>query len=333
MVNYGIIGYGNAGVVHHRILSRIRNVSVVGIYDTEEARRKAAKDMGIKAYADLPSLIEKVDAVSICTPHNTHAPLAITALRSGVDVICEKPIATNRLDAYKMIQASEENRKLLGVISQHRYEVANMLLKSEIDKGKLGRLISTSISVKWRKEASYYSDWHGNMERCGGGVLITNAIHMIDVAAWLNGGIKAVYAMSKNVRAMEVEDNVMALVEYPNDSFGVFDCSTSTNPFFGSALEVVGSDNSVRLFDGMIVFWGGKSQEEIRRLNEQIRKLNKRTWGKKYFGYGHVFQIEDFINCIKNRSTLAVDGIEGTKALEAVLAIMESAKTGSRIKL
>ena len=208
------------------------------------------------------------------------------------------------------------------------------LVKNAIDTGDIGELISTSINVKWSKSEEYYQWWQGKMAYAGGGVLINQAIHAIDLAQWFNGGISTVHAYTKSQRPyLEVEDNAVVLVEYNNYTFGVFDCSTSVNPFFGTSLEIIGSKNSLRLFDGRIVFWGGKSDGEIEKQNKLFEEMDAETWGKKYFGHGHIYQINDFVSALNEDRSPLICGEDGRATLEIILSIIESAKTNKIITL
>ena len=338
-VRYGVVGYGDCGQVHCRILSSLPSASLEVICDLDERKLDLARKLYPKSrfYHEIDEIFanEEIEAISICTPHNTHFDLSKKAFSRKVHVLCEKPLAITIEDSEEMIRKARENGVYLGYISQHRFEFAPSLLKREIERGILGDIISTSISVKWKKERDYYEgSWKGNKSKAGGGVIINQGIHMIDVASWLNGGISSVYAMSRTSRDyIDVEDNAVVLVEYENGAFGVFDFSTSTNPFLGTGLEVVGSKNTVKLFEGRILKWGGKTPEEIQNLNDRIAKIDEKSWGKKYFGYGHIYQIKEFVESILNKREPIVNGEEGKKVLEIVVAIMNSSVEGRRIKI
>jgi len=334
-IKYGIIGFGNAGIVHAKVLNSIKNVDLVAICDINPRKTSLARNLyKVNLYKDFRTMIKKenLDGVSICLPHYLHSGVSIFCMKNKINVLCEKPIATRIVDADKMIKCSYKNKVLLGTIFQHRFEPINLMIKKEIESDKLGSLISTSISVKWKKTKDYYLNWQGNKHMAGGGVLINQAIHFIDLAQWFNGGIKSVIGNMKTEREyITVEDNAIAMVFYNNNSFGVFDCSTSSNPFFGSTIEIIGSLNSIKICDGHIVFWGGKTDNAIKKINFEINKLDRKFWGKKYFGYGHIFQIKDFIKSISLNKLPSVGGEDGKQALKIVLAIINSSKNNKKI--
>ncbi len=334
-IRYGVIGFGNAGKVHSKVLGNIKNVDFTSVCDISLKERSLAKDMyAVSVYGDFKEMVKKenLDGVSICLPHYLHSPVSIFCMKNKINILCEKPIATKVADAEKMIQCSHKNNILFGTIFQHRFEPINIMIKKEIENGRLGNLISTSVNVKWRKTKDYYLNWQGDKIKAGAGVLINQAIHFIDLAQWFNGGVKSVLGNIKTDRKyITVEDNAIANVFYNNNSFGVFDCSTSSNPFFGSTIEIIGSINSIKMHDGRIIFWGGKTDAEIVKINNKIKKMDKETWGKKYFGYGHIFQIKNFIESIKFNKAVSVSGEDGKETLKIILAIIKSSKTKKRV--
>lgn len=336
-IKYAIIGFGNAGQVHAKVVDQIKNVDFVAVCDINKDKNEVARQKyGVKTYCDFADMSEKetLDAVSVCLPHCLHAPASIFMERQGINVLCEKPLATSMIDAKKMIKNAREHKVILGSIFQHRFEPINVLIKKEIGEGRLGDIISTSVNVKWKKTKEYYSDWQGDKKQAGAGVLINQAIHFIDLAQWFNGGVKSVVGKIKTNREyIDVEDNAIVLVSYNNGGFGVFDCSTSANPFLGSTIEIVGSLNSVRMHDGYVMAWGGKTESEINKINDSIREVDKETWGKKYFGYGHIFQIKNFIKAIANNGEPAIKGEDGLDTLKLVLSIIASSKNNKEIKL
>lgn len=336
-LKYAIIGFGNAGQVHAKVLSRVKNVNLVAVCDIDEERRELArKKYSVRTYGDFKDMAkkEKIGAVSICLPHYLHASVSVFMEVRGINVLCEKPLAISVTDAEKMIRVARKHGVILGSIFQHRFEPINVLIKKEVDRGKLGKIISTSVNVKWRKTREYYSNWQGDRKQAGAGVLINQAIHFIDLAQWFNGGVRSVIGKIKtNRNYIDVEDNAIALIFYKNGSFGVFDCSTSANPFLGSTIEIVGSVNSIKMHDGYVVAWGGKSKSEVDEINDSIREVDKETWGKNYFGYGHIFQIKNFVKSVIKGKRPAVIGEDGLDAVKLVLSIIDSSNKNQEIKL
>lgn len=337
--NYAVVGYGNAGSAHAGTIDLLDSARLVAICDINNERLKIAsrKHPHANLYDDIESMLssEQIDIISVCTPHNTHCPITVRALEHKVNVLTEKPIATKLEDADKMICAASENGVKLGVVSQWRYERAPVLLKEKIDNGELGKIISTSINLKWEKDEDYYKDtWKGRMEESGGGVVINQAIHMIDLARWFNGEITSVNAIAATSRNyIDVEDNLVGIINYSNGAFGSIDFSTSTNPEFGTYIEVVGSNYAVKLSKREIVGWGNKKQSEITKFNKQIHDENKFSFGKPYFSRAHISQINDFINSVRSDKDLSSSCIEAKNTLRSVLAIMKSAKELKEVRI
>lgn len=338
MLEYGIVGFGWAGKTHAKVINEklSKKVRLTAVCDIDQSRLNEVSNQGVKTYLSLTKMLEQesLDGISICTPHFHHHQMCIKASRRKVPFLVEKPIATDYDSAVQIINESNKYGVNSSAVLQHRFELVNRLVKDAIDSEELGEMISTAVNVKWRKDDSYYDNWHGSLEECGGGVLITQAIHMIDIASWFNYGVESVIGEVRTQRpGIEVEDNAIALVKYRNKAFGVIDCSTSTSPMMGSNLEILGSNGSIKLKDGKILYWGTRSQDEIDEMNNNIGKIDSQTWGKNYFGYGHIFQIEDFINSIIEDRKPLIGLEEGLDTLKIVLSIYESSRRGYEVIL
>lgn len=334
-IKYGIIGFGWAGKTHATVLNNIlsKKVKILSICDINTQKLNEAKKIyQVKTTKNYQEMFDmKLDAISICTPHHLHFPMAKALIKANIPFLIEKPTVI-LYDEIKQLRSILKKQKITaGTILQHRYEYANQLVKNAIQNGELGELISTSINVKWEKNEEYYKDWHGNKSMCGGGVLITQAIHMFDLASWFNNGVKSIYGKMKFSRRLSVEDNVIGLLEYNSGGFGVIDCSTSTKPGFGSTIEIIGSKNSVKLHNGSIIYWGGKSFNDIKHINKMIKKVDMRTWKKKYFGYGHIFQIKNFISSVIEKAPILVTIEDGLQVVEVILAFERSSKTHKEV--
>lgn len=338
-IRYGVVGYGVAGRAHSLITDRFTSARLCAICDTDVSKKELAysNHPSVNFYDSIEDMLlsEELHVVSICTPHNTHCELSIAAMNSGIHVLCEKPMATNLDDASLMLSASQNNNVNLSVISQFRFERAPAFLKREIDEGSLGEILSTSIRVKWKKGTRYYRDkWKGRKEDAGGGVLINQAIHMIDLASWYNGGIYSVRTLSKSSREyIDVEDNAVSVVRFSNGSFGTLDTTTSANPHLGTTIEVVGTRYSVALSERKVQVWGGWGKVNTLLFGTRILLENLLLYDGSYFGYGHFFQIEDMARCIREGRQPAISGEDGRNTLKAVLAMMESVENNDEVFL
>ena len=339
-IKYGIIGFGWAGRVHARVLNKFKDkVTLQAVCDTNCLRlEEAFKEFGIRKFLDYRLLLNSgIDAVSICTPNYLHSEMILNALNRGIHVICEKPLCIKQEEIEKIKKEKRNSQSLFEYILHHRFEPINQELKKAIENNELGEIISGSIIVKWRKDSSYYigeNSWRGKKETAGSGVLMTQAIHAIDLMQWFLGDVKKVYGKCLSILpTIEVEDNAMALLEYKNGAIGLLDCSTSLNPNFGTSIQIVGREYSVILHDGRIVKWGGLSKAEVRVRNKEIIQLESETIKKKYFGYGHIFQIHNFINAISGKGVPKISIDEAERSLKIIWAILESSIIDKEILL
>ncbi len=327
-LRYGIVGFSCAGKTHARVLDeKLKDcVNLSAICDINEENLSRAKELYdvsvMKDYEEFLSM--DLDAISICTPHYLHFPMIKEALCTQIPFLVEKPVVISSQEGAELSELVKEKSNISGTVLQHRFEYANKLVKKAIDKGELGKLYSTSVNVKWKKTDEYFLDWHGSKELSGGGVLMTQAIHMIDLACWFNGGVKTVYGELRFDKGLPVEDSAFGILKYNSGAGGVIDCSTSTNPGFGSTIEIIGKKSAVKLYDGRILKWGGKSEDEISKINQETDLIASQTLGKKYYGYGHIFQIQDFVSAVSENRSPLVSIEEGLKTLEVILSLEKS---------
>lgn len=336
-LKYGIVGFGWAGKTHAKVIDeKLKSfVKLEAICDIDTQKLAQAKRIyDVVVTEDFHKFIEfDLDAISICTPHFLHFSMAKDALIARIPFLVEKPVVISFEEIEKLSKLLDDDDLICGTVLQHRFEFANKMLKKAILKGNLGNIYSTSINVKWKKTNEYFNDWHGDKNLSGGGVLLTQAIHMIDLACWFNEDVKSVFGKFRYDRNLSIEDSAIAILEFLSGAYGLIDCSTSTNPGFGSTLEIIGSSNSVKIHNGRIIKWGSMTENNITKNNEEIDIIDSQTWGKKYFGYGHIFQIQDFImSVIEQRKTLVpID--EGLRTVKVILSIEKSWIEGKEIIL
>ncbi|HIH31307.1 TPA: Gfo/Idh/MocA family oxidoreductase [Candidatus Woesearchaeota archaeon] len=336
MIRYGIIGYGDAGMVHQKVISRLSNIAeLTAIYDIDENKKEMIENKlnGVFAVDNINQLLKYVDAVSICTPHNTHYKLAEELLLNGKDVLIEKPVAIKLDDAQKLAYIAQQENRVTATIFQHRYEPVNVWIKEHLDLGKLGDLLSISVQIKWSKHSNYYDSWKGKLDEAGGGVLINQAIHFIDLANWFGDGIKEVYTNNIQHRSIEVEDNAIVSLKFKSDAIGLIDASTSAQKHIGTTVEIVGTKDTIKTYEGRILAWTSKSDNDIVNMNAHIASIDAETWGKKYFGHGHIYQIEEFVKRCIDRMPPQIGVLEGAKTLAVVLSMYESMRLKQPVKV
>jgi len=303
---------------------------------TEEfARRYGFK----KAYSNIYDMIssEKPDIVAVSAPHYVHFQIALEAIESGVNVLVDKPMAINLREADELIRRAEVKGVKLGVILQSRFDDSFNFVKSLADKGALGRLIMGEAVVEWYRTEEYYlgSSWRGRWATEGGGALINQAIHTVDLLLWIMGEPESVWAKVSTVgHNIEVEDLAVAVVKFRNGALGVIQASTAAYPGLPTRLEIHGLKGTVIVEGDEVKFM--KLAEEAPSLKPPV----KRTEGLKSWERPEAVPIEnhkrllrDFVNAVLEDRKPRVDGYEGRRSLEIIRAIYRSSATGEVVSL
>jgi UDP-N-acetyl-2-amino-2-deoxyglucuronate dehydrogenase len=345
----GIVGCGAIHGTHAEAIQRIEQASIGGFYDVVHSRSaKAAETYGGFAYQSLDDLLSSVDAVAVCVPSGLHTEVGLKAVAAGKHVLVEKPIDVSFQIAMALVDGAREEGVTLSVISQHRFSPEIQRLKRTIDAGELGHLIEGDAYIKWYRTQAYYDsgDWRGTWKLDGGGCLINQGIHYVDMIQWLMGGVKSVRAIVRTAaHDIEVEDSANVLVEYRNGAMGVIQGSTSYYPGFAERLEVHGKLGSVVVEGDRIKAWEiddqpsdgspyGRGVQMQPTPSLQLASLpteviddtaRRNSWVEQ-----HRLQILDFIEaCLEGREPF-ITGEMALEPLKIVLAIYESARQDGR---
>jgi len=338
-LGFGIIGCGMISDWHAKAIGRIGNVRLIGVTDVRKESREAfAAKYNTGVYDSVEALLreDKIDVVCICTPSGLHGPLAIQAAKARKHIITEKPMAITLDEADSMIQACEENNVKMAVISQLRFTDAVTRLKEAVDKGSLGKIVSGDIYMKFYRSQEYYDQggWRGTWKMDGGGALMNQGIHGIDLLQYVMGPVQSVFAHAKTLaRNIEVEDTAAALLEYENGAIGVIQGTTSVYPGSPRRLEINGDRGSIVLEEDSILSWNIQGAD-----NEDQTGLERTTSGTASnpgaFGVeGHIRQISDMAEAIWNHRKPMVDQFEGRKPVQIIIAVYESSRTGKIVYL
>jgi predicted dehydrogenase len=334
----GIVGCGNIFPMHAQSLVNTPGVELTAVCDIRLLRaRKAAKRYNCRYYLDYGRMLEKedLDVVHILTPHYLHPPMAIQALKKKINVLTEKPISIDPKDAERMIKVARQNRVKLGVISQNRYNPGSQLVKQNLENGRLGKIKAVRLMVCYHKPDSYYkkSDWRGRLAKEGGGVLIDQAIHFIDVLRWLIDDeveyVEANIARRKH-KFIKVEDLAEGLIKFKK---GAYICFYLMNFYSFDAdpeIEIDCQNGRVRIVkdSARIGFYRGRLLEAKPNASEYIDYGEGR---KDYWGYCHWIQIKEFYRALKQGDEPQVDGEEAFKTQRIIWNIYKSARTGRRV--
>lgn len=330
-----IVGCGGISRTHIGAVREISDARIISVADCiPERAQAAAEQCGAKAYTSLDTMLsgEKPDILHICTPHCLHVPMAVYAMERGIDVLCEKPCAMTEEQLKALRDCQHRTGRQFGVCFQNRYNRSVRYLKDIIDSGLYGELIGMRAFVTWKRDADYYAsgDWRGKKATEGGGVLINQALHTLDLMNMLGGGVKAVTAHCSNDHLrgiIEVEDTVSVFAEFSRGFRGVFFATTANAVTSPVMLEANFADRSIRI-EGDSVF-----EQKDGKLTPVLDADSFINHGKACWGSGHAALIRDFYESVTSKRPFSIDADEGGKAIELLLAIYKSAEKDERIEL
>ncbi len=345
MTGFGIIGCGMISRFHAKAVADIRGAKVVACQDAfPQAADKLAAELGCTAYQDLDALLADpdVDLVTICTPSGLHMEPAVAAAKAGKHIIVEKPldITLKRCDA--MIAAAKKAGVVLSTIFPSRFHESSQLVKQAIDKGRFGRLTMGDAYVKWFRTQEYYDSgaWRGTWKLDGGGALMNQAVHSVDLLLWFMGPAVEVTAYTATLahKRIEVEDVAAATIRFANGALGVIEASTATWPGELKRIEISGDAGSAIVREEDLAVWKFAKETSADEAIRQKMSSRTQTGGgaadPKAIGYhGHLLQFQDVLSAVKKGKQPLIDGPEGRKAVELILAIYKSAETGKPVKL
>jgi UDP-N-acetyl-2-amino-2-deoxyglucuronate dehydrogenase len=340
-VGIALAGAGNIARTHAAAIAEIHNASLVAVSDNiESACRAFAQQWGGIAWTtDIHDLVARrdVDIVSICTPSGTHADLAVVAAEAGKHLIVEKPLDVTLGQADRIIAAAHQHKVKLTGIFPNRFRAGAIRAKEAIDQGRLGTLVLADAYVKWYRSQEYYTGWHGTWALDGGGALINQAIHTVDLLQWLAGPVSTVFGHTATLsHSMEAEDTASAVLTFRQGASGVIQAATSCWPGEPARAEFHGTKGTIVLEDGRVTVW--KLADSTAAEEEAILSLEAQD-GQSYADpsaiahVSHRRQIEDMIDAVLNDREPRVTGAEARKAIEVIRAVYLSAQRGELVRL
>jgi UDP-N-acetyl-2-amino-2-deoxyglucuronate dehydrogenase len=336
-IGFGIVGIGLIGKVHAEAMQEIPGARLLAVCGRDTAKTgEFAARFGATAYTDYAQFLAHpgLRVVNLCTPSGLHAEQGIAAARAGKHVLTEKPIETSLVKADALITACEEARVKLGVIFQSRFLPAVQRIKCALDENRLGKLMLCDAYVKWYRAPEYYADsWHGTRELDGGGALINQAIHTVDLLRWLVGPVETAFALKGALRypQIEGEDTLVASLRFANSALGVIQATTSVKPGFKRRLELSGERGTIILDGDAISVWAVDGEEAAASDDEQITDGSANP--AAISNEGHRRQIEDMLRAVLEDRPPMIDGREGRKSLELVEALYRSANEKRAVNL
>jgi UDP-N-acetyl-2-amino-2-deoxyglucuronate dehydrogenase len=344
-IGFGIIGCGTIAHFHARAVGDVRGAKLVACYDKIPAvADKLAEATGCKAYHDLDAMLADpaVQVVTIGTPSGAHLEPAVAAARAGKHVIVEKPLEITLRRCDKIIDECEKAGVVLSTIFPSRFHEPSGEIKRAIEQGRFGRLVVGDAIIKWYRTQAYYDSgaWRGTWELDGGGALMNQAIHSVDLLTWLMGPVVEVNARTGLLahERIAVEDVAVATVAFANGAMGIIEASTAIYPGYLKRIEIHGSAGSAVMEEEDITKWDfAKPAKRDTAIHEKMASRHSTGGGaadpKAIGHHGHARQFDDVVKAIRKGTKPLIDGPEGRRSVEIILAIYKAAETGRAVKL
>ncbi|MFX0135263.1 MAG: Gfo/Idh/MocA family protein [Candidatus Hodarchaeota archaeon] len=331
-IRFAIVGCGKIAQRHAEHIKKVGEL--VGVCDIKAGRAKAlAEKYSCNYYKEIDNLLHNeidCDVVSVCTPNGLHAEHTIKALRAQKHVLCEKPMAISSEDCSKMIKEAKNSEKKLFIVKQNRFNPPVVALKKAIDEGRLGKILNIQLNCFWNRNEDYYlnSDWKGK-KNLDGGTLFTQFSHFIDLIYWLNGDIKEVYALTKNLhhqKIIEFEDTGVIALEFKNGALGTINYTVNS---YGKNMEgsitVFGKKGTVKVGGQYLNTLEYQSIKDF-RITDVIESRPANDYGF-YQGSmsNHDKVYENVIAVLLNNGEIATNGEEAMKTVEIIETIYKAA--------
>jgi UDP-N-acetyl-2-amino-2-deoxyglucuronate dehydrogenase len=339
-IAFALAGLGMGGGTHARELAKVDGARLAAVYgrDEDKANRFAREFAVPKAYSRFEDLLAdpEIDVVSVLTPNGLHGEFAIAAAKAGKHVVVEKPLETTVARALEIVHACEANGVSLGAVFQMRFGEAARRLKATIEDGRMGRLLVADAFDKEGRPPEYYRRdyWRGTRKLEGGGSLITQSIHVIDLLQWLAGPVESIYAKTRTARhAIETEDYAAAILTFRNGATGVLESSTAVMPALKARIEIHGTEGSA-IINGEwdeTYLWAVADDERIDTPPgfSFTDTDDPRTMPESRHG----LVLADVVAAIREGRSPKVDGREALMSVAICEAMYRSAETGAEVSV
>ncbi|RAX58383.1 oxidoreductase [Helicobacter monodelphidis] len=342
MLGVALLGCGRIAIRHAELLSKgeIEGAKLVCVCDIIKERAKEfGEKYAVPYFYSLEEMMQQcgvqIDIVSILTPSGEHAHNTLEIAPYRKHIIVEKPMALTLEDADAMIKACDEYRIKLFVVKQNRYNLPVQKLREALEAGRFGKLVMGSVRVRWCRNQDYYNQakWRGTWAM-DGGVFTNQASHHIDLLEWMLGDVESVFAKSRTALSqIEAEDTGIALVKFSNGALGVIEATTATRPKdLEGSISILGEYGSVEIGGfavNQIVHWNFTTP--LASDDEVMQKFSVNP--PNVYGFGHKEYYLHVVDAILHNKKALVDGLEGRKSLELIIAMYESIETGKEVFL
>jgi predicted dehydrogenase len=330
---------------HARAIQEIRGAKLIACHNrTREKAEKFAAEFACTPYDDLEAMLARpdIDVVTICTPSGAHLEPGVMAARAGKHLLVEKPLEVTLKRCDALIAACDRAKVRLGTIFPSRFHQSAQLLKQAIGQQRFGRITLADAYVKWYRTQQYYDSgaWRGTWKLDGGGALMNQAIHSVDLLLWLMGPVSEVSAKVATLahERIEVEDVATASLRFANGALGVIEATTAAFPGSLKKIEIAGTHGTAILEEESIIRWTfAKETAKDKKLAEALLNNTKTGGGAADpAAIGHAAHRElfkDFLKGLASGKPSMTEGAEGRRSVELIVAIYRAAKTGRTIKL
>ena len=337
-IRVGVVGCGRISKNHFgSIEAHSENMEVGAVCDIDPVRlAEHEQKYGVKGYARMEDMLsnESIDLVALCTPSGLHPDQAVLAAGYGVNVVTEKPMATRWQDGVRMVKACDDAWVRLFVVKQNRRNTTLQMLKRAFDEKRFGKVYMVNINVFWTRPQEYYdaAKWRGTWE-LDGGAFMNQASHYVDLVDWLVGPVESVHAMTATLeRNIEVEDSGVLNIRWRSGALGSMCVTMLTYPKnLEGSITILGEKGTVRI-GGVAVndiqIW---DFQDSRDYDEDVKKANYET--TSVYGFGHPLYYANIVDVLQGKAEPDVDGREGLKSLEVLIAAYLSARDGRQVSL
>jgi UDP-N-acetyl-2-amino-2-deoxyglucuronate dehydrogenase len=361
-IRFGIVGCGAIGPTHAGALLQMADVELVAVADliSDRALATAAKFSAPRIYRDQRQLLTDpdIDVVCLCTPSGMHGEGAVAAMTAGKHVVVEKPMEISVAACDHMIAVQETTGRTMTIISQHRFDAASVLVKDLIQSGKLGKIILATADVKWWRAQEYYDegDWRGTWALDGGGAVMNQGVHTLDLLQWFAGEVESVFAHTRTAahERIEVEDAAVATLTFKNGAIGTYVASTAVYDGLPARIDIFGTEGTailegdrikqVKLKSGQVYAGEQAAEHAIQVAGGGTASVVDHAGNRKHvatapakealvWGDAHRAQLEDFVCALRTGRKPLIDGSAGRSAVLAIRGLYESARSGKPVLL
>lgn len=342
-LGFGIIGCGVIADFHAQAIANVKGAKLVGVADQipEPVARMVAKHQVPFSTTKVDELLARPDIHIVCvtTPSGAHLEPALAAINAGKHLVVEKPIEITVERVDQLLKAADARGVKIAAIFQSRFGHGARTVKAALDAGRFGRLVLCSAYVKWHRAPEYYRGWKGTLKLDGGGAVMNQGVHAVDMLQWFAGMPEEVFAWkTRRVHEkIEAEDTAVAALRFKNGACGTIEATTAAYPGFNKRLEITGEHGSVILEDDRILAWSFRHEQPedaaIRASGQEGGIGGGASDPTKISFYGHQLQLQDLVDAIRENRKPALEGRDARNAVALIRALYASAESGQPVTL